>query len=56
VPDFSVTANTTLFSVFKKPDGSKTYLAYNATKVPINVKFSDGKTLTVAPAALAKAN
>jgi endoglucanase Acf2 len=54
-PDLGVTANTTLFSVFKKPDGSKTYLAYNATKSPLNVKFSDGKTLVVAPGSLARA-
>ncbi len=54
-PDLGVTANTTLFSVFKKPDGSKTYLAYNASKAPLNVKFSDGKTLTVSPGTLAKA-
>ncbi len=54
VPDFSVTATTTLFSVFKKPDGNKTYLAYNATKLPLNVQFSDGKLLTVAPGVLGR--
>ena len=54
-PDFSVTANTTLYSVFNRPDGRKTYLAYNAGKSPIEVKFSDGKTLTVAPSALGRA-
>jgi endoglucanase Acf2 len=53
-PDFSVTANTTLYSVFKRPDGRKTYLAYNASKAPIQVKFSDGKTLSVAPGALGR--
>jgi endoglucanase Acf2 len=53
-PDLGVTADTTLFSVFKKPDGRKTYLAYNATKAPINVKFSDGKMLSVAPGALGR--
>ena len=53
-PDFSVTADTTLYSVFKRPDGRKTYLAYNAGKAPINVKFSDGKTLTVAPGTLGR--
>jgi endoglucanase Acf2 len=53
-PDFSVTANTSLYSVFKRPDGRKTYLAYNAGKAPIEVKFSDGKTLTVAPGALGR--
>ena len=54
-PDFSVTANTTLYAVFVRPDGRKTYLAYNATKAPISVRFSDGKTLTVAPGVLERA-
>jgi endoglucanase Acf2 len=53
-PDFTVTADTTLYSVFKRPDGRKTYLAYNAGKAPINVKFSDGKSLTVAPGTLGR--
>ncbi len=53
-PDFSVTANTTLFAVFKKPDGKRTYLAYNAGKEAINVKFSDGTRLVVAPHALGR--
>lgn len=48
-PDFDVTANTTFYSVFKRADGHKTYLAFNAGKTPIDVTFSDGKTLTVAP-------
>ncbi len=55
VPDFSVTANTTLYQVFKRADGSKTYLAFNASKAPINVRFSDGKVLDVAPGALGRA-
>jgi endoglucanase Acf2 len=54
LPDFAVTADTTLYSVFKRPDGGKTYLAYNAGKAPLNVKFSDGKLLTVAPGALGR--
>jgi hypothetical protein len=54
-PDFSVTADTALYSVFKRPDGGKTYLAYNAGKAPLNVKFSDGKTLSVAPGTLGRA-
>ncbi|WP_395009481.1 glycosyl hydrolase [Undibacterium sp.] len=53
-PDFSVTADTTLFSVFKKPDGKKTYLAFNAGASPLNVVFSDGKKLTVAPNSLGR--
>jgi endoglucanase Acf2 len=55
LPDFGVTADTTLFSVFRRPDGRKTYLAYNATKAPISVRFSDGKVLSVAPGTLARA-
>ena len=51
-PDLSVTADTTLYQVFRKPDGSRTYLAYNAGKAPISVRFSDGKTLSVAPGKL----
>jgi endoglucanase Acf2 len=53
-PDFTVTADTTLYAVFKRSDGGKTYLAYNAGKAPISVKFSDGKTLSVAPGTLAR--
>jgi hypothetical protein len=52
-PDFGVTANTTLYSVLKRPDGQRTYLAYNASKAPLTVRFSDGKSLTVAPGTLA---
>ena len=54
-PDFSVTADTALYSVFRKPDGQKTYLAFNATKAPLQVRFSDGKVLTVAPGTLERA-
>ena len=53
-PDFSVTADTVLYSVFKKNDGKKTYLAYNAGKAPIQVSFSDGQKMTVAPNKLAR--
>ena len=52
-PDLGVTANTTLYSVLKRPDGQRTYLAFNAGKAPLAVRFSDGKTLTVAPGTLA---
>ena len=54
-PDPSVTANTALYSVFKQADGRKTYLAYNAGKAPLEVAFSDGKKLSVAPGKLARA-
>ena len=53
-PDFTVTADTTLYSVFKRADGQRTYLAYNATQAPITVKFSDGKTLLAEPGKLAR--
>ena len=46
-PDFTVTADTPLYQVFKRPDGRKTHLAYNAGKAPLAVRFSDGTTLTV---------
>jgi len=55
VPDPGVTADTTLYAVFKRADGSKTYLAFNATTSPISVRFSDGKELQVAPGQLAQA-
>ena len=54
-PDFTVTADATLYSVFRRADGRKTYLAYNATKAPISVRFSDGKVLSVAPSTLGRA-
>ena len=53
-PDLSVTADTALYSVFRRPDGRKTYLAFNAGKSPLSVKFSDGKTLIVAPGTLGR--
>jgi hypothetical protein len=54
-PDLSVTANTTLYGVFKQADGRKTYLVYNAGKAPIEVRFSDGKNFAVAPGKLVRA-
>ncbi len=53
-PDFSVRADTPLYSVFKRADGRKTYLAYNAGRAAVEVRFSDGKTLSVAPGSLAR--
>jgi endoglucanase Acf2 len=53
-PDLDVTADTPLYSVFKRPDGRRTYLAFNAGKAPITVRFSDGQTLAVAPGRLAR--
>jgi hypothetical protein len=51
-PDFSVTANTTFYSVFKNKKGEKTYLVFNAGKTDLQVRFSDGKTMLVKPGAL----
>lgn len=53
-PDFEVTANTVFYSVFKDKEGKRTYLAFNAGSAPIEVKFSDGQTMTVAPGTLEK--
>ncbi|WP_396269876.1 glycosyl hydrolase [Ideonella sp.] len=55
-PDLSVKADTPLYAVFKQADGRKTYMAFNPGKAPLNVKFSDGKTLSVAPGSLAQAS
>lgn len=46
-PDFSVTADTPLYSVFKDKSGARTYLAYNARNSAIRVTFSTGKTIDV---------
>ena len=54
-PDFGVVADTTLYSVFRRGDGARTYLAYNASAAPITVRFSDGKVLEVAPRSLGRA-
>ena len=55
-PDFSITADTPLHAVFRRADGAKTYLAYNAGTVAISVRFSDGKQLSVAPRSLARSS
>jgi endoglucanase Acf2 len=46
-PDFTVTADTPLYAVFKDETGKRTYLAYNARSTPIQVKFSTGTTVDV---------
>ena len=53
-PDFSVVADAPLYAVFKRPDGRKTHLAFNAGAQPLTVRFSDGTTLTAAPRSLAR--
>lgn len=54
VPDQTITANTPLYSVFKNAQGKLTYLAFNARKTPVIVKFSSGKELQVPPGKLVK--
>ncbi len=54
LPDFGVTADTPLHAVFKRADGRRTYLAFNARKTPLELRFSDGQRLTVAPGQLAR--
>jgi endoglucanase Acf2 len=53
-PDLSISADTTFYQVFRRPDGRRTYLAFNAGRTPIEVRFSDGRQLPVAPGALAR--
>jgi endoglucanase Acf2 len=55
-PDFSVTADTALYSVFRDAQGQRTYLAYNAGDMVRQVLFSDGKLLEVDPHTLARAH
>jgi endoglucanase Acf2 len=55
-PDFSVTANTIFYSVFKNAAGRRTYLAYNPSKNEQQVLFSDGKRMRVAAGQLAQEN
>jgi len=50
LPDFTVTSDTPLYSVFKnKKDSKKTYVVYNASEKEITVNFSDGMKLSVKP-------
>jgi endoglucanase Acf2 len=53
-PDFTVTADTPLYAVFKDEKGVRTYLAYNARDAAIQVKFSTGTTLDVPPKSLVR--
>lgn len=48
LPDFSVTSNTPLYSVFTR-DSKKTYVIYNATNASKLVTFSDGKLVSASP-------
>lgn len=53
-PDFSVTANTALYGVFRNAQGQRQYLAYNAGDTALQVSFSDGVVFSVAPHQLAR--
>jgi endoglucanase Acf2 len=53
-PDFSVTADTPLYAVFKDKSGTRTYLAYNARNSAIKVTFSTGKSVEVPPQSLVR--
>lgn len=55
-PDFSVTADTTLYGVFRNAAGARSYLAFNPGDRPLRVRFSTGRELQVAPRALARAH
>jgi endoglucanase Acf2 len=55
-PEPDVRADTPLYAVFKRPDGRRTYLAFNPGKTPISVRFSDGKVLAVDAGKLARAD
>ena len=48
-PDFGVTADTTLYTVLRNGAGQRTYLAYNANRSPLTVRFSTGVSLEVKP-------
>jgi endoglucanase Acf2 len=53
-PDFSVTANTPFYGVFRTAGGQRHYLAFNASQSAVSVMFSDGMTLRVPPRRLAQ--
>ncbi len=53
-PDFTVTADTPLYAVFKDETGARTYLAYNARSEAMRVTFSTGKVLEVPPRSLVR--
>jgi endoglucanase Acf2 len=52
-PALDVTADTALYSVFRRADGRVTHLAYNPGDAALVVKFSDGTRLEVPPHRLA---
>lgn len=55
-PDFSVHADHPLHAVFRRADGKRHHLAFNASAQTQTVRFSDGVTLTVPPRSLAQSS
>ena len=53
-PDLDVRADTALHAVFRRSDGRRTHLAWNAGSEPRTVTFSDGTVLTVPPRSLGR--
>jgi endoglucanase Acf2 len=53
-PDFSISADAPLHAVFRRPDGQRSYLAFNASATPRSVRFSDGTVLEVPARSLAQ--
>jgi endoglucanase Acf2 len=53
-PDLGVTADTVFFSVFRRPDGRRTYLAYHLGSGERTVRFSDGHSMQVQPRVLTR--
>ncbi|MFH1243903.1 MAG: glycosyl hydrolase [Pseudomonadota bacterium] len=48
--DTTVTSDTASYGVFRKSDGTRSYVAYNPGSTKLTVTFSDGATLTDIPA------
>jgi endoglucanase Acf2 len=51
--DWTVTADTPLFAVFRDDRGRRTHVAFNPGATTIQVAFSDGVTISIAPASYA---
>ncbi len=54
-PDPNVTSNLPTAAVFNK-NGTRTYVAYNASNAPVTANFSDGASMNVAARSLATSN
>jgi hypothetical protein len=47
-----MSANTKFYASFKAATGQRTYMVYNPTKLPLDVRFSDGYILKAIPVSL----